>query len=149
MDREPEGPLVEAEEPTSSEKTYHSISEVAGMLQIRPHVLRYWETQFPMLRPKKGRSGSRMYRQREIELLQRIRTLLYEKGFTLKGARRRLRLEMRKDVEESQLALGIENPWVEGLNRIREELEEIRRHLSQPTFPRGATDRGSRAGRTG
>jgi DNA-binding transcriptional MerR regulator len=148
MDHEAEEtPLAEAEEPGSADKTYRSISEVAEMLQIRPHVLRYWETQFPMLRPKKGRSGSRMYRQREIELLQRIRTLLYDKGFTLKGARRRLRLETRKDVEESQLALGIENPWVEGLTRIREELEEIRRHLAQPAFPHGGTDREARAGR--
>ena len=123
-------------------KIYHSISEVAEKLQIRAHVLRYWETQFPMLRPKKGRSGSRMYRQREIEILQRIRELLYEKGFTLKGARRRLRLEMRKDPEESQLALGIENPWAEGLNRIREELEEIHRSLARPASSRAGEATG-------
>jgi DNA-binding transcriptional MerR regulator len=112
------------------------------MLQVRAHVLRYWETQFPMLRPKKGRSGSRMYRQREIEVLQRIRELLYEKGFTLKGARRRLRLEMRKDSEDSQLALGIENPWMESLTRIREELEEIRRDLARPMVPEGKKPSG-------
>ena len=111
------------------EKTYHTISEVAERLQVRPHVLRYWETQFPMLRPRKGRSGSRMYRERELELLERIRTLLYDKGFTLKGARRRLRLEQKKESGESQLGLGIESPWVEGLTQIRQELEEIREML--------------------
>ena len=119
------------------EKTYYTISEVAEKLQVRPHVLRYWETQFPMLRPRKGRSGSRMYRERELELLQRIRTLLYDKGFTLKGARRRLRLEQRKETGESQLGLGIESPWVEGLSQIREELEEIREILT----PKGSKKR--------
>ena len=70
-----------------------------------------------------------MYRERELELLQRIRTLLYDKGFTLKGARRRLRLEQKKETGESQLGLGIESPWVEGLTQIREELEQIREIL--------------------
>ncbi len=60
--REPEEAAVDRE------KTYFSISEVAELLDVRPHVLRYWETQFPMLRPRKGRSGSRMYREREVEL---------------------------------------------------------------------------------
>lgn len=107
------------------ERTYHSISEVSERLDIRPHVLRYWETQFPMLRPKKGRSGSRMYREKDIEVLERIKTLLYEKGFTIKGARRRLRMEHRKENTEGQLALGIENPWIEGIVELREELVRL------------------------
>lgn len=106
-------------------RTYHSISEVSERLDIRPHVLRYWETQFPSLRPRKGRSGSRMYRDKDIEVLERIKTLLYEKGFTIKGARRRLRLEQRKDPPEGQLALGIENPWLEGIAEVREELVSL------------------------
>jgi DNA-binding transcriptional MerR regulator len=112
------------------ERTYFSISEVAELLQLRPHVLRYWETQFPMLRPRKGRSGSRQYRQREVDLLRRIRELLYEKGFTLKGAKRRLRMEQKKDTEDKQLDLGVENPYAEGLSDIRKELEEIQKILS-------------------
>ncbi len=70
-----------------------------------------------------------MYREREVELLERIRILLYDKGFTLKGAHRRLRLEQKKESGEGQLGLGIENPWVEGLAAIREELEQIRESL--------------------
>lgn len=114
-------------EATAAERgrTYWSISEVAELTDVKPHVLRYWETQFPMLRPKKGRSGSRRYRRSDLELVQRIRCLLYEKGFTLKGARRRLRLEQRTDPQEKQLALGIENPWLAGLGAIREELQAI------------------------
>lgn len=116
--------------PQDREKTYYSISEVSEMLKLRPHVLRYWETQFPMLRPKKGRSGSRQYRSQEVELLERIRELLYEKGFTLKGAHRRLRLEQKKGEEREQLDLGVENPWVEGLSEIRDELAEIQKLLA-------------------
>ncbi len=104
------------------ERTYYSISEVAERLDIRPHVLRYWETQFSTLHPRKGRSGSRMYREKDLETLERIKTLLYEKGFTIKGARRRLRLEQRKEQGEGQMALGIENPWLDGIVELREEL---------------------------
>lgn len=107
------------------EKTYYSISEVAELLDIRPHVLRYWETQFPMLRPRKGRSGSRMYREREVELARRIQTLLYQKGFTIRGARHRLKLEQKKDGGEGQLGLGIENPYADALAGIRDELSAI------------------------
>lgn len=117
-------------------RTYYSISEVAERLDIRPHVLRYWETQFPMLRPRKGRSGSRMYREKDLETLERIKALLYEKGFTIKGARRRLRLEHRKEQGEGQLGLGIENPWLEGIAELREELVsllEVLREKRRPT----------------
>ena len=107
------------------EPTYYSISDVSERLDIRPHVLRYWETQFPMLRPRKGRSGSRMYREKDLEILERIKTLLYEKGFTIKGAKRRLRLEQKKELGEGQLGLGIENPWLEGIGEVREELVEL------------------------
>lgn len=107
------------------EKTYYSISEVSERLDVRPHVLRYWETQFPILRPRKGRSGSRMYREKDLEVLERIKALLYEKGFTIRGARRRIRLEQRKTEGEGQLGLGIENPWLTGINELREELADL------------------------
>lgn len=115
--------------PSDRDRTYWSISEVAEIADVKPHVLRYWETQFPMLRPKKGRSGSRRYRRSDLEIVRRIRCLLYEKGFTLKGARRRLRLEQRSDPESSQLALGIESPWIAGLGEIRRELAALRDEL--------------------
>jgi len=77
-------------------KLYRSISEVSEMLGVRPHVLRYWETQFGMLRPRKNRAGNRMYRPEELRTLQRIKELLYERRFTIAGARRKL-LEERKE----------------------------------------------------
>jgi len=80
-------------------KLYRSISEVSEMLGVKPHVLRYWETQFGMLRPRKNRAGNRMYRPEELRTLQRIKELLYERRFTIAGARRKL-LEERKDGDE-------------------------------------------------
>ncbi|MGA2505886.1 MAG: MerR family transcriptional regulator [Chitinispirillaceae bacterium] len=59
-------------------KTYYSISEVCGLIGVEPHVLRYWESEFPLLRPKKNRAGNRAYRDKDIDVVKRIRRLLYE-----------------------------------------------------------------------
>ena len=77
-------------EESSDAKLYRSISEVSDLVAVRPHVLRYWETQFSMLRPKKNRAGNRMYRPDEVRLLMEIKELLYQRRFTIAGARRRL-----------------------------------------------------------
>ena len=85
-------------------KMYRSISEVSELVGVKPHVLRYWETQFSMLRPKKNRAGNRMYRPDEVKLLLHIKELLYARRFTIAGAKRRL-LDERKDVTP-QVELG-------------------------------------------
>lgn len=72
------------------EKLYYSISEVSDAADVKPHVLRYWETQFKMLRPRKNRAGNRMYRPRDLNLVLTIKALLYDAGYTIAGARRRL-----------------------------------------------------------
>lgn len=87
-------------------KLYRSISEVSEMLDVKPHVLRYWETQFSMLRPKKNRAGNRMYRPDEVKLLLRIRELLYGKRFTIAGARRTLLAERREDSPQGELGFA-------------------------------------------
>src|SRR5262245_47363263 len=74
------------------------------MLRVKAHVLRYWETQFSMLRPKKSRAGNRMYRPEEVRLLLRIKDLLYNRRYTIAGARRTL-LDERK-LDEPQVELG-------------------------------------------
>ena len=71
-------------------KLYYSISEASAIAKVKPHVLRYWETQFKMLRPKKNKAGNRMYRKRDLKLIQLIKELLYDKGYTIAGARRKL-----------------------------------------------------------
>ena len=83
-------------------RLYYSISEVSDLVGVKPHVLRYWETQFKMLRPKKGRGGARMYRKRDVETLFEIKTLLYDQRFTIAGARRRIldgKIEERDQIE--------------------------------------------------
>ena len=72
-------------------KIYFSIGEVSTMLAVPQHVLRYWEDMFPTLRPPKRRTGNRAYRQQDIEKLEQIKRLLYDEGYTIKGARKRLR----------------------------------------------------------
>ena len=73
------------------QKLYYSIGEVSELINVRPHVLRYWETQFPALKPKKNRAGNRIYRVRDIKFILTIKNLLYEKGYTIAGARQKLR----------------------------------------------------------
>jgi DNA-binding transcriptional MerR regulator len=71
-------------------KLYYSISEVCRMTGLEPHVLRYWETEFAQMRPKKNRAGNRAYRMKEIQYIQYIRQLLHEEKYTLQGAKKRL-----------------------------------------------------------
>ena len=80
------------------EKLYYSISEVSEATGVKAHVLRYWESQFPMLRPRKSRGGMRMYRAKDAALIQRIKHLLYDRGFTIAGARRKLFEDRRSGV---------------------------------------------------
>lgn len=105
-------------------KLYRSISEVSEMLDVKPHVLRYWETQFSMLRPKKNRAGNRMYRPDEVKLLLRIRELLYGKRFTIAGARRTLLAERREGSPQGELGFAeAERRML--LFEVKESLREI------------------------
>jgi DNA-binding transcriptional MerR regulator len=79
-----------AAQPTM-EKDFYRIGEVSRLTNLKPFVLRYWETEFPMLEPVKSSSGHRLYRQDDVEMVLRIKRLLYDEGFTIAGARRHLR----------------------------------------------------------
>lgn len=107
----------------SRTKLYYSISEVSELAKVKPHVLRYWETQFKMLRPRKNRAGNRMYREKDLELVLAIRALLYEKGFTIAGARRKL-LTDRREGGQMELAFH-EARRTALLDEIRAEIEAL------------------------
>lgn len=77
-------------DPEIPNKLFFQIGEVSRLLGVEPHVLRFWETEFPMLSPAKGANGRRMYRKKDVELLLAIKQLLYQQGFTIAGARRHL-----------------------------------------------------------
>lgn len=71
-------------------KLFYRIGEVSRLTGLEPYVLRYWETEFPQLRPEKGKSGQRLYKRKDIENILRVKQLLYEEGFTISGAKKRL-----------------------------------------------------------
>lgn len=114
---------LKAEAPPDS-KLYRSISEVSDLVGVKPHVLRYWETQFSMLRPKKNRAGNRMYRPEEVKLLLRIKELLYDRRFTIAGARRRLLDERKEPVPQVEMGFAdAEKRMV--LHEVKTELRQL------------------------
>ena len=83
----------------NSKKTYYSIREVCDLTGLEPHVLRYWESEFSLLRPKKNRAGNRAYREKDIEIILMIKRLLYEEKFTIPGAK--IKLAEQKEFDDS------------------------------------------------
>ena len=107
-------------DPRIPDKKYFRIGEVASIAEVETYVLRFWETEFAALKPGKNKSGQRSYARKDVELVLRIRDLLYEDGYTIAGARKRLR--GKADPEEDPLV----HPRVRGLaDRIRKEVEEL------------------------
>jgi len=111
--------------PEIPDKLYFKIGEVSELLGVEPYVLRYWETEFPGLSPKKSGTGHRLYRRKDVELLLRIKHLLYEKRFTIEGARQSLQATARapkaRPAARAQQELFTEDP----LPEIRRELADI------------------------
>ena len=120
------------QEPES--KLYRSISEVSEMLDVKAHVLRYWETQFSMLRPKKNRAGNRMYRPDEVRLLLRIKELLYERRYTIAGARRSLLDDRKLDEPQVEIAFSEADRKLL-LIEVKEELKSLLARLRKVREP--------------
>src|SRR5262249_59931416 len=111
-------------------KLYRPISEVADLVGVKQHVLRYWETQFSMLRPRKNRAGNRMYRPDEIKLLMRIKELLYDRRYTIAGARRTL-LDERKEAAP-QVEIGFDDAERRlVLHEVKTELKQLAERLKE------------------
>ena len=106
---------------STSEKLYYSISEVENMTGIKAYVLRFWEKEFGQLRPKKNKAGNRSYQKKDIDLINQIKHLLYEEGFTIEGARARL-----KNLKHDEVG-----PLVTEKMRLQNLLMEIRKELSE------------------
>ncbi|MBK1661954.1 MerR family transcriptional regulator [Paracraurococcus ruber] len=108
---------------------FRTISEVADDLRIPQHVLRFWETKFPQLKPLKRGGGRRYYRPEDIALLRRISDLLYTQGYTIKGVQRLLREGGLADSEHGELPLGEPEPAPGSLRAVLDELEELAEEL--------------------
>jgi DNA-binding transcriptional MerR regulator len=109
-------PLEEEHLPSLPGKRYFTIGEVSQLCGVKPHVLRYWEQEFPQLKPVKRRGNRRYYQRHEVLLIRRIRSLLHEQGFTISGARQKLSgAEAGEDASQSRQII----------HQIRVELEEV------------------------
>ncbi len=105
-------------------KLYYSISEVSEITGLKAYVLRYWETEFSQLNPPKNRAGNRTYRQKDIEVILKIKDLLYQKKYTIDGARNFLK--EKENVVKSANESGLDNEEVRvTLSKIKNELKDI------------------------
>jgi DNA-binding transcriptional MerR regulator len=122
---------VSAGVPETAEKLYYRIGEVEEITAVPAYVLRYWESEFKLLRPKKNPAGQRLYRPRDLELVLRIKALLYDERLTLEGAKKRLLAESRKAGQQLELGLR-ETAYADTLRRVRDRLTALRARLSPP-----------------
>ncbi len=111
-------------------KKYYRIGEVSSITGVEPHVLRYWESEFPQIRPKRV-ARQRLFRKKDVELIVRIRKLLYEEGFTINGAKKQLAREQRGRVPVSSRDRPANSRKKEILGQVRDELAEIERLLDR------------------
>lgn len=110
-------------------KEYYSISEVCDLVGLRPHVLRYWETQFPLLNPSKNRSGNRVYQRKEIRLILLVKHLLYEEKYTVEGAKQKLE-QLRKGGElQDATRIALDRQTV---SLLRSEMKYLMEVLTPP-----------------
>lgn len=120
-----------ASPPAIPDKLYFRIGEVAKLAGVEPFVLRFWETEFPALKPGKSAHGQRLYRRREVELALTIKSLLHEQGFTIAGARKQLQLQRKGRQPELGFASGEPAP----LRRVRDGLRDLLAMLDRKKLP--------------
>ena len=109
--------------PMIPDKLFFKIGEVADLVGVEQHVLRYWEEEIEALKPKKNKSGQRLYEKRDVELIYEIKQLLYAEKFTLAGARKKLKKNKKK---ETQLDIAFDREdFIEWKEEIRKDLESI------------------------
>ncbi len=117
------------------DKLYFRIGDVSRLCEVPAYVLRFWESEFPQLKPNKGGTGQRLYRRRDVEMALRIKCLLYDEGYTIPGARQLLKGEQKQ--KEAQLSLVADpQPSTHGeqLQRIRQGMTELLEIVSGPPY---------------
>ena len=116
--------------PKQIKKLYYSIGEVSKLTELKPYVLRYWETEFKQLAPPKNRAGNRTYRQKDLDTIKLIKDLLYKKKFTIKGARTLIKPGDKVDeFEAKQTDTFVNEKSSEILVKVKQELESILEYL--------------------
>jgi len=117
------------------DKLYFRIGEVGRLCSLPGYVLRFWETEFPQLKPSKSSTGQRMYRRGDVESVLRIKKLLYDQGFTIAGARQQMRAEARR--KQTALPFSVPAAGRAELRQVRQGLREILGILSGNRRPAG------------
>ena len=112
------------DDPVIPDKLYFRIGEVAKLCKLPAYVLRFWESEFPQLKPVKSSTGQRMYRQRDVENVLHIKKLLYAEGFTIADARQQLKAEAKPAKMQSGLPFP-KHGRTDNLNKVRQGLQEI------------------------
>lgn len=112
-----------------AKKLFYKIGEACKLVDIQPYVLRYWETEFPFLQPEKSKSGQRVYSDRELDIIRRIKELLYEEGYTIAGAKKKLEAELGEDDEGKPVLTGPVDGEEDPQTEVDEDANELRRDL--------------------
>ena len=121
------------------DKLYFRIGEVSRLCNVPAYVLRFWESEFPQLKPHKGGTGQRLYRRRDVEAVLHIKSLLYDEGYTIPGARQVIKTETRQKASQLPLIDTGASASPPQLRKLQKELRELLAHLSkQPALPRPA-----------
>ena len=128
-------PAGEQMEEKAIKRLYYSITEVSRITDLKPYVLRYWETEFADLRPAKNRAGNRIYKKSDIRLVFLIKRLLYQEKYTIEGARQRMSQMHKGNDRQLNLSLN-EFIWDNLLEEIRQGLRELLEILSQNSIDR-------------
>ncbi|HEX9880415.1 MAG TPA: MerR family transcriptional regulator [Candidatus Binatia bacterium] len=115
--------------PRLPDKLYFKIGEVSSLVGVKPYVLRYWETEFEVLKPGKAPSRHRLYKKRDVELLLEIKKLLYAEGYTIEGARKKLRESKKEDRRQLHLPLS-ETGYKNTLLKIKKDLQSLHKKLT-------------------
>ena len=110
------------------DKLFYKIGEVSRIAGVEPYVLRYWETEFPFLRPRKNKSGQRVYVRKDLELVLQIKKLLYEDRFTIEGVRKKFG-EVEVEPPKPVQSLPVQSSAYEVIQRVKKRLRDILSHL--------------------
>lgn len=124
------------------DKLYFKIGEVARITRVKPHVLRYWESEFRIISPKKSLTKQRVYTRRDVELINEIKRLLYKEKYTLEGAKKKLR-EFKSPPPANQLNFAFTDEYIQkALKSIKSDLHSIRELLVEPLAGSGRVRQG-------
>ncbi|HEY6197229.1 MAG TPA: MerR family transcriptional regulator [Candidatus Binatia bacterium] len=111
------------------DKLYFKIGEVSKILGVKPYVLRFWETEFELLKPGKAPSRHRLYKKRDVELLLEIKRLLYSENFTIEGARKKLKENKKEERKQLRLALP-DAAYRNALAKVKKDIQALKKMLS-------------------